>query len=78
MIRAAQIACVILFTALLVAVHQGFMSLRYFFSGDFPVGFIAGAAFAAGIFYLIQKLEPSSGGVQTPAHKQTSRNLIDL
>lgn len=78
MIRAAQLACVILFTALLVAVHQGFMSLRYFFSGDFPVGFMAGVLLTLGVVYLIQKLEPSSGSVQTPAHKQTSRNLIDL
>ncbi len=52
-----KIACVVVFVALMVALHQGFLSLRYFFSGDFPVGFISGGIFALGIALLCQKLE---------------------
>lgn len=54
-----KFACVVVFVAVMVALHQGFLSLRYFFSGDFPVGFIAGFWFAIALVFLIRKLEPS-------------------
>jgi hypothetical protein len=52
----------------LVAIHQGFMSLSNVFSSDFPMGFIAGCAFCAGLYYLIQWLEPSG----TDGHRRST------
>jgi len=55
--RFAQIACVVIFIAIMVGIHQGFLSLQNWFSSDFPLGFIVGALFTMGIFYLIHRFE---------------------
>lgn len=80
MSRTAQIACVLIFIALMVAIHQGFLSLQNYFSSDFPVGFIAGAVFAFGIFTLIQKLEAgkASSSIEPAVQKKRSRDFLDL
>jgi hypothetical protein len=52
MSRIAQIACVVIFIALMVAIHQGFLSLQNWFSGDFPVGFGVGVIFTLGLVFL--------------------------
>lgn len=80
MSRIAQIACVVIFIAVMVAIHQGFLSLQRFFSEDFPVGFIAGSLFTLGLVFLIQRLEAgkAAGSVQTGTQKKHSRDIIDL
>ncbi len=55
--RFAQIACVVIFIAIMVGIHQGFLSLQNWFSSDFPLGFMAGCAFCAILYFIIQKLE---------------------
>ncbi|MCI0998962.1 hypothetical protein HWD97_02585 [Ochrobactrum sp. C6C9] len=55
--RFAQIACVVIFIAIMVGIHHGFLSLQNWFSSDFPLGFIVGALFTMGIFYLIHRFE---------------------
>ncbi len=78
--RIAQIACVAVFVAVMVAIHQGFLSLRNWFSGDFPVGFGVGVVFALGLVFIIQKLEAgkAAGGIQAGTEKKHSRDIIDL
>lgn len=49
----------LLLIAILLGIKEGFMSLRNYFSGDFPVGFIAGGAFVFAIVLLAQRLEKS-------------------
>lgn len=80
MTRVAQIACVVIFIAVMVAIHQGFLSLQNWFSGDFPVGFGVGVIFTLGLVFIIQKLEAgrNTGSVQAGTQKKHSRDIIDL
>lgn len=60
MIRLIQIACIAVTAAILFAFRQAFMSLQNYFSADFPIGFIAGFAFAALLYGVICWIDPSS------------------
>ncbi|KAB2733636.1 hypothetical protein [Brucella intermedia] len=52
-----KIACVVVFVAVMVALHQGYYAVAHFFEGSFSMGFILGGCFAFGIALLCQKLE---------------------
>jgi len=60
MIRIVQIVCIVVTAAILIFIGKTFLSLADIFSRDFPIGFIAGFAFAALLYLLICWIDPSS------------------
>lgn len=80
MSRIAQIACVVIFIAVMVAINRGASSFMSWMGGDFALGFGVGAICALGLALLIQKLEAgkAAGSVQAGTQKKHSRDIIDL
>lgn len=60
MIRIIQIACIAVTALVLFAFRESFLSLKAWFGPDFPIGFIAGMAFAVAVYLLIIWVDPSS------------------
>ncbi|HWT63269.1 MAG TPA: hypothetical protein VN150_11885 [Ochrobactrum sp.] len=55
--RFAQIACVVIFIAIMVGIHQAAKAGFSWFGGDFAFGFVVGGIFIMALFYLIHRLE---------------------
>lgn len=80
MIRVIQIACVAVFIAVMVAVHQGAKSVANYMGGDFALGVVAGCAFCALLYFIIQKLEAgkASRSSHPAAQQERPRDFLDL
>lgn len=59
-LRIVQITCIVVTAAILCAIGYLFRSLDTVFSAEFPIGFLAGFAFAALLYLLICWIDPSS------------------
>jgi hypothetical protein len=59
-LRLIQFACIAITAVIVWAIGYGFRSLSSAFSSDFPVGFMAGAFFAAALYGVICWIDPSS------------------
>lgn len=77
MLRLIQITCIVVTAAILYGLGQGFKALSSFFSADFPIGFIAGFAFAALLYLLICWIDPSSRPRGTAGQQKSFDNGID-
>ena len=80
MSRTAQIACVVIFIVVMVAIHQSAKFVADYMGGDFAWGFVAGACFCALLFFIIQKLEAgkASSSIEPAVQKKRSRDFLDL
>ncbi len=80
MTRTAQIACVVIFIAVMVAFHQGATFVANYMGGDFSFGFAVGGLFVSVIFLICHKLEAGKAarGVHAAAQKERSRDFLDL
>lgn len=76
--RALYLISALIFVVVMTAIYGGFMSLKSYFSGDFPLGFLVGVFLTLGVVALIRKFEQSSSGSNTPAQEKRSRYTIDL
>lgn len=80
MSRTAQIACVVIFITLMIIISQGAKSVMSFMGGDFALGVVAGCAFCAVLYFVIQKLEAgkASSSIEPAVQKKRSRDFLDL
>lgn len=80
MSRTAQIACVVIFIVVMVAIHQGAKSVMTFMGGDFAFGFAIGGMAVFGLVLIIQKLEAgkASRSIEPTVQKKRSRDFLDL